>query len=140
VEVGQLDGLRRELDGALGRLERGPVVARAGCGVVEDGGCAGVHGAVGPQEQRRGGLPVAGEGILHEAQRPRVAAPLQARERLIDLGAHGGIFPADAGRLPRRPAGGVRRWRSRVWCGGSLFAAHGNVRFGGEPVRRGETL
>ena len=52
VEVGQLDGIRRKLDGALGRLERGPLVARAGGGVVEDGGGAGVHGAGGRTLER----------------------------------------------------------------------------------------
>jgi hypothetical protein len=52
-----------------------------------------------------------------------VAPALEARERLVDLGAHGGVAAAPAPRR-RRPAGGVGRRRSRVWCGGSLLFSH----------------
>jgi hypothetical protein len=82
-----------------------------------------VDGAVGAEEERRGALAEAGHGVLHEAQRPRVAPALEARERLVDLGAHGGVAAAPAPRR-RRPAGGVGRRRSRVWCGGSLLFSH----------------
>jgi hypothetical protein len=84
VEVGELDEIRRELDDALGGPERGPLVARAGGGVVEDGGGAGVDGAVGTEEERRGTLTEAGHNVLDEAQHPRVAPA-----RLVDLGERG---------------------------------------------------
>jgi hypothetical protein len=67
VEVGELDEIRCELDGALGGPERGPLVARAGGEVVEDGGGVGVDGAVGTEEERRGTLTEAGHDILDEA-------------------------------------------------------------------------
>jgi hypothetical protein len=66
VEVGQLDGIRCELDGALGCLERGPLVARAGGVVVEDGGGAGVHGAGGRTLARERGKRQQEHGLVLE--------------------------------------------------------------------------
>jgi hypothetical protein len=51
--VGEIEGVRREVDGAARGLESGTVVARASCGVVDDGGGAGVHGAERAEEEGR---------------------------------------------------------------------------------------
>lgn len=126
VEVGELDGVRGQLDRLAGRLEREPLVPRAGDGLVEDRGVARQHRPLRAEQQRRS-LPVLPDRVLHHPERLRVVPPLQRGQGLLADGP-------DRGTAIRRRRIGVagrrRGGRSRV-CGGgggvegSLLSAHG---------------
>lgn len=126
VEVGELDGVRGQLDRLAGRLEREPLVPRAGDGLVEDRGVARQHRPLRAEQQRRS-LPVLPDRVLHHPERLRVVPPLQRCQGLLADGP-------DRGAAIRRRRIGVagrrRGGRSRV-CGGgggvegSLLSAHG---------------